>query len=205
MSGVHYYKYRSLSNLRYFLDILINKRLYMASYSELNDPMEGAFVITGDRRYIDNHWLSVLRSEKNDLRICSLSRNYDNILMWAHYADSNNGCCIECEVTSSPDLVEEVPVNYVNHIEPAALLAPIQAARQILSRKLECWKYEDEVRYLKQVPKDSNKTKFVKIKIHRIYLGIKLSKTDLTFYTNLIHSIDDSIEVVRMRKDDLSY
>lgn len=64
MPGVHYYKYRSLSNLRYFLDILINKRLYMASYSELNDPMEGAFVITGDRRYIDNHWLSVLRSEK---------------------------------------------------------------------------------------------------------------------------------------------
>lgn len=177
----------------------------MASYSELNDPMEGAFVITGDRRNIDNHWLSVLRSEKNDLRICSLSRNYDNILMWAHYADSNNGCCIECEVTSSPDLVEEVPVNYVNHIEPAALLAPILAARQILSRKLECWKYEDEVRYLKQVPKESNKTKFVKIKIYRIYLGINVSRKDATFYTNLIHSIDDSIEVVSIKKGDLSY
>ena len=54
MPGVHYYKYRSLSNLRYFLDILIYKRLYMASYSELNDPIEGAFVITGDRRKIDN-------------------------------------------------------------------------------------------------------------------------------------------------------
>lgn len=177
----------------------------MASYSELNDPMEGAFVITGDRRNIDNHWLSVLRSEKNDLRICSLSRNYDNILMWAHYADSNNGCCIECEVTSSPDLVEEVPVNYVNHIEPAALLAPILAARQILSRKLECWKYEDEVRYLKQVPKESHKTKFVKIKIYRIYLGINVSRKDATFYTNLIHSIDDSIEVVSIKKGDLSY
>lgn len=50
MPGVHYYKYRSLSNLRYFLDILIYKRLYMASYSELNDPMEGAFVINGNRR-----------------------------------------------------------------------------------------------------------------------------------------------------------
>lgn len=64
MPGVHYYKYRSLSNLRYFLDILINKRLYMASYSELNDPMEGAFVITGDKRDIDNNWLNILRSEK---------------------------------------------------------------------------------------------------------------------------------------------
>ena len=69
----------------------------MASYSELNDPMEGAFVITGDHRNIDNSWLEILRSEKNDLRICSLSRSFNNILMWAHYADSNNGCCIECE------------------------------------------------------------------------------------------------------------
>lgn len=205
MPRVHYYKYRSLSNLRFFLDILIYKRLYMASYSELNDPMEGAFVITGDHRNIDNSWLEILRSEKNDLRICSLSRSFNNILMWAHYADSNNGCCIECEVVSSPDIVEEISVDYVPHVEPVAHLDPPQAAKQILSRKLECWKYEDEVRFLKHVPKDSNKIKFIKIKIHRVYLGIKLSKTDLTFYTNLIHSIDDSIEVVRMRKDDLSY
>lgn len=177
----------------------------MASYSELNDPMEGAFVITGNRRNIDNHWLEILRSEKNDLRICSLSRNYDNILMWAHYADSNYGCCIECEITSSPNLVEEVSVNYVDHIEEVAHLEPVQAAKQILSRKLECWKYEDEVRFLKQVPEKSKKTKFVKIKIYRIYLGINVSDKDKTFYTNLIHSIDDSIEVLSMKKGDLSY
>lgn len=49
------------------------KRLYIASYSELNNPIAGAFVITGNRRRRDNLWLEVLRSEKNDLRICSLS------------------------------------------------------------------------------------------------------------------------------------
>ena len=177
----------------------------MASYDELNDPMEGAFVVTGDKKNIDNDWLRILRSEKNELRICSLSRSYDNILMWAHYADSNYGCCIECEVTSSPDLVEEVSVDYLDHIEPVAHLEPNQAAKQILSRKLECWKYEDEVRFLKQVPKNSQKTKFLKIKIYRIYLGVKVSKTDKVFYTSLIHSIDESIEVVSMKKGDLSY
>lgn len=62
------------------------------AYRELNDPVEGAFVITEDRRRNDNLWLEVLRSDKNDLRICSLSRSFNNILMWAHYADSNNGC-----------------------------------------------------------------------------------------------------------------
>lgn len=60
MPGVHFYKYRSLSNLRYFLDILIYKRLYMASYRELNDLMEDVFVITGNRRRRDNLWLEVL-------------------------------------------------------------------------------------------------------------------------------------------------
>lgn len=133
MPGVHYYKCRSLSNLRYFLDILIYKRLYMASYRELNDPVEGAFVITEDRRRNDNLWLEVLRSDKNDLRICSLSRSFNNILMWAHYADSNNGCCIECEVVSDPDKVEEVSVAYVPYVEPVAHLDSLLAAKQILS------------------------------------------------------------------------
>lgn len=125
--------------------------------------------------------------------------------MWAHYADSNYGCCIECEITSSPNIVEEVPVNYVREIESIGHLDPNQAAKQILSRKLECWKYEDEVRFLKSVPKESNKTKFVRIKIYRVYLGLKISKADKAFYTNLIHSIDNSIDVISMKKADLSY
>lgn len=105
----------------------------MASYRELNDPVEGAFVITEDRRRNDNLWLEVLRSDKNDLRICSLSRSFNNILMWAHYADSNNGCCIECEVVSDPDKVEEVSVAYVPYVEPVAHLDSLLAAKQILS------------------------------------------------------------------------
>lgn len=134
-----------------------------------------------------------------------MSRNHNNVLMWAHYADSNYGCCVECEVTSSPETVEEVPVAYVSKIEPVNHLDFVQEAKQILSRKLECWQYEDEVRFLKQVPKDSKKTKFLKIKIYRIYLGIKVSQSDRVFYTKLIKSIDDSIEVVSMTRNQLEY
>ena len=36
-----FFKYRDISNLRYFLDILLYNRLYAAKYNELNDPMEG--------------------------------------------------------------------------------------------------------------------------------------------------------------------
>lgn len=37
------YKYRGLSNLKRFLEIILNKKLYGALYTELNDPMEGSF------------------------------------------------------------------------------------------------------------------------------------------------------------------
>ena len=204
MSGTHYYKYRSLSNLRYFLDILIHKRLYLASYDELNDPIEGAFVAMS-KSDSDKEWFENLRSEKNDIRICSLSRNYKSTLMWAHYADSNRGCCIECEVKSSSELVEEVPVEYVKKVKSVVRMDLIQAAKLILSRKLECWKYEDEIRFLKHVPPKSNKKKYLNITIHRIYLGIKMPRKERDFYKALIQSIDSSIKVVAMKKNDLKY
>ena len=195
----HFFKYRSLSNLRYFLDILVNKRLYMATYSELNDPMEGAYLVSGNNSSATNQWLQLLRSAKHDWRICSFSKKYNNILMWSHYADSHKGCCIECEVVSKP--VNIVNVKYGSQIPPINLnLPPKDAAKDVLSRKLDFWKYEDEVRVLKDVPQGSTKSKFLKIKIHSVYLGIRVSSVDRIFYRSLIKSIDNNIYVNQMKK-----
>ena len=38
-----FYKYRSLENLERFLSIIIDRKLYGALYSEMNDPMEGYY------------------------------------------------------------------------------------------------------------------------------------------------------------------
>jgi hypothetical protein len=40
------YKYRSLVNLEYILDIILNQRLHCSTYLELNDPFEGIFETT---------------------------------------------------------------------------------------------------------------------------------------------------------------
>lgn len=202
MARIHYFKYRSVSNLRYFLDILIYKRLYLASYSELNDPMEGAFRIQNGVNY-DNFWLRSLRSEKNDIHICSLSRTYNNILMWSHYADSHKGCCIELEVTSEKGITE-TPVCYVDKVEPVHGNDYKKEAYSILSRKLKCWDYEEEVRFLKEIP-SSRFSKYIKIKIYRIYLGCNMSSKEVNFYKNLVHSIDKNIEVEQLTKANLSY
>jgi len=38
------YKYRSLKNFQFIADLLVNNRFYAATFSELNDPMEGLFL-----------------------------------------------------------------------------------------------------------------------------------------------------------------
>lgn len=38
------YKYRSIENFQFFVDIILNKRLYAARYLDLNDPMEGHYI-----------------------------------------------------------------------------------------------------------------------------------------------------------------
>ena len=162
------------------MDILIYKRLYLASYSELNDPMEVAYRIKNNVKY-DCSWLQMLRSEKNDIHICSLSKSYDNILMWSHYADSHKGCCIELEVTSETGITE-TPVSYVDTIKDVAGADYRDEAYQILSRKIRCWDYEKEVRFLKEIPLNSHISKYLKIKIFRIYLGCKMPSKDVTFH-----------------------
>jgi len=37
------YKYGSLNNFKYFVDIILNNRPYASPYFDLNDPMEGYY------------------------------------------------------------------------------------------------------------------------------------------------------------------
>ena len=52
-----------------------------------------------------------------------------------------------------------------------------EEAYLILSRKLKCWDYEKEVRIMKEIP-NSNFSKYVKIKIMRIYLGCNMASKE---------------------------
>ena len=105
----HYYKFRSLNNIRHFLDILVNNRLYTARYDELNDPMEGAYLINGYNENI----IRLLKTRKYKTRICSLSKDYRHTLLWTHYAEGHKGCCIEV-IPKNFDALK--PINYVDDL-----------------------------------------------------------------------------------------
>ena len=102
------YKYRSLKNFKYFVDIIINQRLYASPYFELNDPMEGYYLYS--KGNMSEEILKKIKGEKEKIRICSLTRDCSNELMWSHYADGHHGIVVGVEIDST--LYKVKPVIY---------------------------------------------------------------------------------------------
>jgi len=183
----HYYKFRSLWNLKYFSDIITNERLYAARYDELNDPMEGAFLIDYHRQNI----VRLLKNEKYKTRICSLSQDYRHTLLWSHYADSHKGCCIEV----SSKKFNEVPTK-VQYVKELPEIEYEEEGKALLSHKSILWQYENEVRFFR-------KTNYFNVNIHSIIFGQKMSNGDYKFYEKLINAINPNIQVRKILKEEI--
>lgn len=181
-----YYKYRSLNNLKFFLDILLNKRLYTSKYSELNDPMEGFF--TYDKT-VPKDVINTIRAKRDNTYICSLSKRNDIGLMWSMYADEHKGCCIEVSVTAKSWQKKEVKYSHNSSIINDTKDADIE---KILSLKSSQWNYEEEVRFIKEASKRDKLT----IRIEKVYLGINMTRSEKAFYEKMIKTIDKNIDVI---------
>ena len=60
------------------------------------------------------------------------------------------------------------------------------------------------MRYLRTIA-SKRTSHYVSIKINKVYLGIRVSAKDERFITKLIKSIDASIEVVKMKKEEIDF
>jgi hypothetical protein len=155
------YKFRSLENLDFTLDILVNERLYCSLYKDLNDPFEGQFQVLaaetplapllGHPNQAKTKYMEasdVWDTQQNPLRICSLSGSMDDVRMWSFYGSSHQGIAIEIDfdcvglelplgITYSEDLPRYDEMSLANpYRNPAALL----------SVKTNHWRYENEYR-----------------------------------------------------------
>ena len=162
------YKYRSGTTRD--IEALMNNQFYSASIESLNDVHEGKIII--DNQEIELSDLLIKNpiftfiSSMNDIfekyiqecksyGIYSLSKNYDNELLWAYYANSYKGFCIEydLEILKQYPLKQEafydvmysknIPTLRIGDIsEPKTLL------KKLLSTKSLNWKHEDEFRII---------------------------------------------------------
>lgn len=201
-----YYKYRSLKDFERFLDIVVNQRLYGATYRELNDPMEGKF----NRLGLNKDDFEIIYNRLHVTRICSLltkqvSQQFPNdYLMWSHYADSHNGCCLELEITKRHNQGWELHgVKYQD--TPPVFTKPIKdgTIHTILSVKTLLWKDEHEVRAIR-IYEDKDKfgslSKFYHVIIKAIYFGCRVSKEKRDFYKKIITKTNPEINLYYLKE-----
>jgi len=159
-----FYKYKSFDNFEFVLDLLLRERLYASSYDELNDPMEGVIDIN---ETISNELLPNWKSILLKLKICCFSKDPNNSLLWAHYADGGRGILVEFEVPNGTPCYK---VNYSRKPKLGKSQLTIDNAMDILKYKDKAWKYEREYRCILE------DEQYLNIKVKKVYLGPKVSE-----------------------------
>jgi len=182
-----FYKYRSIQNFKYFVDIILKNRLYGAPYFNMNDPMEGHYIY--NLKQTSNQIIRKIKGEKDKLRIISLSRKNDDTLMWAHYANGHRGVVIGVEIDQEKYDVREV--EYLNNIFNLKDVIPgRETAKQILTKKHGAWSYEEENRIFIE-----NGQKYAYVTVKEIILGSKMSTQNKGLIKELIKEIKPEIDV----------
>ncbi len=188
------YKYRSLQNLEFVLDIVLNERLHCTEYQNLNDPFEGLFfsifyprrVYKGLPSLISK--MKTLKSVKNlsiflsRTKICSLSSTLKEVRLWSHYADGHKGIAIEIDFPNELPSIHEV--TYVDELREYGLTFLTEpTSEEVLSFKTKHWEFEKEYRIIQE-------EEFFSIagRISTIYAGIRTSDNHLAMLRKLTPS-----------------
>lgn len=141
------YKYKSLQNLWFILDVVFNRRLYCAHWTELNDPLEGRYEIylgESSARFHDK-MLDQIEGAKDQFRVASLSADPNNFLLWSHYADGHKGVALEIDIPfNHPDLIQVIYTDFSSVFTSTGQTK--EDMRHLFNGKTEAWAYEEEYR-----------------------------------------------------------
>ena len=161
------YKFMSLN--RYCCDnqIIPNKytelciksqKVFFNDWEKLNDPMEGFYIYTPEQHKINIE--QILHAEKLKYKIFCCSKEYNEILMWSHYADNHRGICLEIEIDEM--VCKEQNIFYRNIVYKKNLVSILpkiseqKQAKYILNHKISNWRYEKEIRFFIQNDKPNS-------------------------------------------------
>lgn len=152
------YKYTSIEKFHQIIDVILNDRLYAATLEQLNDPFEGNFIHQVGRSA--NIESKTIDSQGDEYRICSLTTNKDNNLMWSHYANMHQGVVLEVKVSDFYKVHDMKYSGYRNMYASEKLSEDEMI--EVLTHKEEHWSYEDEKRVILK------NEKYINIKLLKI-------------------------------------
>src|SRR5262249_31328334 len=124
---------------------------------------------------------------RSQLGVCCFSRSIRSLLLWAHYAESHKGVCLQFYVARDPDVFcQAIPVEYeleypvVNWTNDSDL----DALKGVL-RKHPSWAYEEECR----IVSPSNCRKYFQFKpaaLTGIVLGCRIAESTIQAIDTLL-------------------
>jgi Protein of unknown function (DUF2971) len=144
------YKFHTVENLQFVIDILFKKRLYCCRAEVLNDIREADVRVGNDKgREIEIiEYGKKVNKQLKEFRVCSLTKSFNNHLLWAHYANGYTGVAIEVELDDD-DITEVIYGDeFIFLSQLIDSYTPEAAARQVMAKKYKDWSYEGEVRLI---------------------------------------------------------
>lgn len=148
------YKYLSA---QYALEYLRTRELKVATLEDVNDPNEWIPCLKLNRAVTNSLSDSMNRAafkEKWGKRygFISFSSQFDNSVMWAHYADKSRGITLEFEIIPNAS----IPVFQVSYLSARYLLDDNEMSKEPNKEQVRCfmaqkdkvWEYESEWRIL---------------------------------------------------------
>lgn len=196
------YKYRGGAFNR-DLESLKNDKFWASNTKQLNDPCEGLVKTTAYQNQIqalknifnqheetitlvEQSFQNILEMKDTKLGIFSLSKRFNDELLWAHYADSHKGFCIEYELdrllSKQNPKHRSLDIQYVNkvpNIDFSKILNQNDAdslVKIMLGFKSKRWEYENELRIITE-NQGLNSYDFRAVKA--IYFGLKAPNEEI--------------------------
>ncbi len=193
------YKYRTFARFENVVDIIVNRRLYAASYETMNDPLEGSYGFIKDEYPEDTELVKKLDKAIQDQKFCSLSKRSNLELMWSHYADGHRGICfgVKLKNTKKGGLAYQVRYEDFPNLSPICDSKDISLrAQKILRYKTDCWSYEEEVRLF------SNEGHLVDVEVVEIILGKRADPQLVSLINRLSEQFMPTATVITLNTKD---
>lgn len=169
------YKYKSLEKFDEVSDLLLTKRLYCPTPSQLNDPLEGVLGVDindklrglnfNDKLVGAFEYWTAHSKMMNNYRVCSFSEDPASMLMWSYYGAGHSGMCLELDVTEYKDKIHKI--SYVSTLKCSNNCSPVH----LLTHKLDAWSHEKEYRWISD---ENSKFKFLRANIQTVLIGASI-------------------------------
>lgn len=127
----------------------IRKHLIKVARNEGKPRKEAEAVVArsmAKEGFVRNAIYGAVNRTLGEIRVCSYTSSKENLLFWAHYADSHRGFCVEYDATALP-ISYAFKVRYSKKYPEVTYPAPSDARglKPVLIKSKE-WEYEEEFR-----------------------------------------------------------